>query len=124
MLLRGLYQLLSMTGIPRLVFRLTMDGRVPLWTKLILVAGVVYLVLPFDVLPDMVPALGRIDDLLVIVFSIGLFLVLSPREVVSEHIRGKPDEDDGDSDDDSSKPSVIDGSFRYLDDDERRDKRG
>ena len=123
MLLRGLYQLLSMTGIPRLVFRLTMDGRVPLWTKLILVAGVVYLVLPFDVLPDMVPALGRIDDLLVIVFAIGLFLVLSPRKVVSEHIRGGPEEDDRDSDDDSSKPSVIDGSFRYLDD-EKRDKRG
>jgi uncharacterized membrane protein YkvA (DUF1232 family) len=100
-----------------------MDGRVPLWTKLILVAGAVYLVLPFDILPDMVPALGRIDDLLVIVFAIGLFLVLSPRKVVSEHIRGGPEEDDRDSDDDSSKPSVIDGSFRYLDD-EKRDKRG
>ena len=123
MLLRGLYQLISMTGIPRLVFRLVMDGRVPLWTKLILIAGIAYLILPFDLLPDMVPALGRIDDLLVIVLSIGLFLVLSPRKIVSEHIRGGPAEDGEDSDDDSSKPRVIDGSFRYLDDDERRDKR-
>ena len=124
MLLRGLYQLLSMTGIPRLIFRLTMDGRVPLWTKLILVAGIVYVGLPFDVLPDMVPALGRIDDLLAVVLSVGLFLALAPRKVVSEHIRGGPQEGGDDSDDDSSGSSVIDGSFRYLDDDEGRDKRG
>jgi uncharacterized membrane protein YkvA (DUF1232 family) len=101
-----------------------MDGRVPLWTKLILVAGIVYVVLPFDVLPDMVPALGRIDDLLAVVLSVGLFLALAPRKVVSEHIRGGPQEGGDDSDDDSSGSSVIDGSFRYLDDDEGRDKRG
>jgi uncharacterized membrane protein YkvA (DUF1232 family) len=124
MLLRGLYQLLSMTGIPRLVFRLMMDRRVPLWTKFIIPAGIVYLILPFDVLPDMVPALGRIDDLLAIIFSVGLFLALAPGNVVTEHIRGTPNGDDNDTDDDdSSKPGVVDGSFRYLDDDER-EKRG
>jgi hypothetical protein len=124
MLLRGLYQLLSMTGIPRLIFRLTMDGRVPLWTKLILVAGIAYVILPFDMLPDMVPALGRIDDLLAIVFSIGLFLALAPRKVVSEHIRGRPPGDGEDSGDGSGNSNVIDGSYRYLDDEEGRDKRG
>ncbi len=124
MLLRGLYQLLSMTGIPRLVFRLMMDRRVPLWTKFIIPAGIVYLILPFDVLPDMVPALGRIDDLLAIVFSVGLFLALASGKVVSEHIRGAPVGDDNDSDDDDSpKSSVVDGSFRYLEDDEP-EKRG
>ena len=119
MLLRGLYQLLSMTGIPRLVFRLMMDRRVPLWTKFIIPAGIGYVILPIDVLPDMVPALGRIDDLLAIVFSIGLFLALAPGKVLSEHIRGTSPGDDGDS----SKSSVVDGSFRYLEDDER-EKRG
>jgi uncharacterized membrane protein YkvA (DUF1232 family) len=124
MLLRGLYQLLSMTGIPRLVFRLMMDRRVPLWTKFIIPAGIVYLILPFDVLPDMVPALGRIDDLLAIVFSVGLFLALAPGKVVSEHIRGGPPGDDDDSNDDSPKSGVVDGSFRYLEDDDEREKRG
>ena len=124
MLLRGLYQLLSMTGIPRLVFRLMMDRRVPLWTKFIIPAGIVYLILPFDVLPDMVPALGRIDDLLAVIFSVGLFLALAPGKVVSEHILGTSNGDDNDTDDDDpSKSSVVDGSFRYLDDDER-EKRG
>ena len=124
MLLRGLYQLLSMTGIPRLVFRLMMDRRVPLWTKFIIPAGIVYLILPFDVLPDMVPALGRIDDLLAIIFSVGLFLALAPGKVVTEHIRGTLPEGDDDSDDDSPKSDVVDGSFRYLEDDDEREKRG
>lgn len=124
MLLRGLYQLLSMTGIPRLVFRLMIDRRVPLWTKFIIPAGIVYLILPFDVLPDMVPALGRIDDLLAIIFSVGLFLALAPGKAVTEHIRGTPPEDDDDSDDDSPKSGVVDGSFRYLEDDDEREKRG
>jgi uncharacterized membrane protein YkvA (DUF1232 family) len=101
-----------------------MDRRVPLWTKFIIPAGIVYLILPFDVLPDMVPALGRIDDLLAIVFSVGLFLALASGKVVSEHIRGAPVGDDNDSDDDDSpKSSVVDGSFRYLEDDEP-EKRG
>jgi len=125
MLLRGLYQLLSMTGIPRLFFRLMMDRRVPLWTKFIIPAGIVYLILPFDVLPDMVPVLGRIDDLLAIVLSVGLFLALAPGKVVSEHIRGTRAGDDNDSDDDDTpKSSVVDGSFRYLEDDDEREKRG
>ncbi len=124
MLLRGLYQLLSMTGIPRLVFKLMMDRRVPLWTKLIIPAGIVYLILPFDLLPDMVPALGRIDDLLAIIFSVGLFLALAPGKIVSEHIRGSPPRDDNDSDGNSSKSNVVDGSFRYLEDDDEREKRG
>jgi uncharacterized membrane protein YkvA (DUF1232 family) len=102
-----------------------MDRRVPLWTKFIIPAGIVYLILPFDVLPDMVPVLGRIDDLLAIVLSVGLFLALAPGKVVSEHIRGTRAGDDNDSDDDDTpKSSVVDGSFRYLEDDDEREKRG
>ena len=84
MLLRLLYQLLSMTGIPRLLFRLMMDRRVPLHTKLIPVAGLAYLISPWDLLPDnMVPVFGRFDDILVIVLSIALFLVLSVPMTIS-----------------------------------------
>jgi uncharacterized membrane protein YkvA (DUF1232 family) len=101
-----------------------MDRRVPLWTKFIIPAGIVYLILPFDVLPDMVPALGRIDDLIAIIFSVGLFLALAPGKVVSEHIRGERPGDDDDSNDDSPKSNVVDGSFRYLEDDDEREKRG
>ena len=119
-MLRMLYQLLSMTGIPRLLFRLMMDRRVPLPTKLIPVAGLAYLISPIDLLPDMVPALGRIDDLLVIVLSIALFLVAAPRAVVAELIRGNrsgPDDGQSTGGDSRDRGKVIDGSYRYLDDD-------
>jgi uncharacterized membrane protein YkvA (DUF1232 family) len=116
------YQLLSMTGIPRLVFRLMMDRRVPLVTKLIPPAGIVYLILPYDLLPDILPALGRIDDLIVIVLSIALFLVAAPRAVVAELIRGnRSGPDDGPSTNGGSRDrgNVIDGDYRYLDDDKK-----
>ena len=124
MLIRVVLLLFNMTGVPRLLFRLMLDRRVPARLKLLLPAALVYLISPIDVVHDMVPALGRIDDLLAVVLSVGLFLALAPRKVVSEHIRGGPQEGGDDSDDDSSGSSVIDGSFRYLDDDEGRDKRG
>jgi uncharacterized membrane protein YkvA (DUF1232 family) len=123
MLLRALYQLLSMTGIPRLVFKLVMDRRVPLWTKLILVAGLAYLISPIDLLPDrMVPVFGRVDDLLAIVLSIALFLVIAPKKVVAEHLRGdRPGPGGGQSVDGDSRSgaNVVDGSYRYLDDDDK-----
>ena len=122
MLLRALYQLLSMTGIPRLVFRLMMDRRVPLWTKLIPAAGLVYLIMPYDLLPDIIPALGRLDDLIVIVLSIALFLVIAPRDVVAEHIRGGrsgPGDGQSTGGDSRDRGKVIDGSYRYLDDDDK-----
>jgi len=122
MLLRMLYQLLSMTGIPRLLFRLMMDRRVPLVTKFIPVGGLAYLILPYDLLPDILPALGRLDDLVVIVLSIALFLVAAPKAVVAEHIRGdRSGPDDGQSAGGGSRDGdkVVDGSYRYLDDDKK-----
>jgi len=56
----------------------------------------------------------------VIVLSIALFLVAAPRAVVAEHIRGNrsgPDDDSG------SDTKTIDGSYRYLDDDDEKPRR-
>ncbi len=112
---RMILTLLNMTGIPRLMFRLMLDGRVPLKTKLIPVSALAYLVSPFDFVHDMIPALGRIDDLLAIVLGVALFLAASPKDVVVEHIRGRrPDDTDQSSGPDGS---VIDGKYRYVEDD-------
>ena len=46
----------------RLVWRLWRDARVPGWTKLIPLAGLVYLLSPIDLIPDlMLPGLGQLD---------------------------------------------------------------
>ena len=106
--------LLNMTGVPRLVFRLMLDARVPLGLKLILPAAVVYLVSPLDIVPDILPALGRIDDVLVILIALVMFLGMAPRDVVAEHFRGAPANDrtrDGDG-------KVVEGQYRRVDDDD------
>ena len=95
-----------------------MDRRVPLRLKLILPAALVYLVSPLDIIPDMLPALGRIDDILVILISVVLFLALAPRDVVMEHmgISGsspQPPESSSETDDD-----VIEGKYRVIEDGE------
>ena len=107
--------LLNMTGIPRLMLRLMLDRRVPLRTKLIPVVSLIYLVSPFDIVHDMIPALGRIDDLLAIVLGILLFLVAAPKDVVTEHIRGRRPDDDDRNGSTGSDGAVIDGKYRYVD---------
>ena len=114
---RILLLLASSTRIPSLVLRLLMDSRVPLRLKLLLAAPALYLVLPIDLVPDALGALGRIDDLLAILIGTSIFVSMAPREVVREHLKGgsgrgttSPPKDarPGDS-------TIIDGSFRYVD---------
>ena len=122
-MLRGLFALLNMTGVPRLVFRLMLDRRVPLRLKLILPAALVYLAVPVDLLPDIIPVAGRIDDLFVIIGALVIFLGLAPREVVAEHARGGGQGAGGEQ---AAKPDekVIEGEYRLVDEDENEeDKR-
>lgn len=105
--MRLLLTILQMTGVPRLVFRLMIDRRVPMRLKLILPAALVYLISPFDLVRDMVPVLGRIDDVLVLAAALALFLGTAPRYLASEHGGGRRPDADG---------KVIDGSYRFIDD--------
>ena len=70
----------------RLLIDLTRDGRVPLVARALLPALALYLVLPLDLIPDFIPVLGQLDDLLVIVLIGGLLLRLTPLHLVEEHI--------------------------------------
>jgi uncharacterized membrane protein YkvA (DUF1232 family) len=63
------------------------DDRVPLRAKLVLPGVVAYLLMPLDIIPDFIPVLGQIDDLLLIAGGLWLFLRLSPADVVEEHVR-------------------------------------
>ncbi len=115
-MLRGLILLLQFTGVPRLVKGLMLDRRVPLRLKLILPAALVYLILPFDLVPDILPVLGRIDDVLALLLSLVLFLGLAPKDVVLEHL-GRPSGSTG-RDSSKSDKNVIEGDYRVIKDDD------
>ena len=71
----------------RLAWRLLNDPRVPLATKLIIPGVLVYVISPIDLLPDVIPVLGQLDDIAVIVLGVRFFISASPADVVAEHRR-------------------------------------
>lgn len=71
----------------KLYYRLLSDRRVPIMPKLMLVAAVAYAVSPLDLIPDMIPVVGELDDLGVILFACRTFIQLCPRELVAEHVQ-------------------------------------
>ena len=71
----------------RLAWRLFWDRRVPLWTKLIPPVALGYVFFPLDIIPDVAPGLGQLDDVAVLLIGIKLFIELSPPDVVHEHLR-------------------------------------
>jgi uncharacterized membrane protein YkvA (DUF1232 family) len=71
-----------------LVSRLLQDERVPRRRKLLLVALVGYLALPFDLVPDFIPVAGQLDDVLVVAFVLRRFLRSGDEPLVREHWPG------------------------------------
>lgn len=71
---------------PVLFWRLFRDRRVPLPARLVLPGVGLYLLMPLDPIPDFIPVIGYLDDLLVVVLGLWLFLRLCPQEIFWEHI--------------------------------------
>jgi len=71
----------------RVFSRLVSDPRVSLRSKLVPLGVLGYLILPVDLLPDVFLVLGQIDDLVVILLGLKLFIRLCPPEVVQEHVK-------------------------------------
>ncbi len=70
----------------RLAWRLFFDERVPLWTKIIPPLALGYVLFPFDLIMDITPFLGQLDDVAVVLIGLKLFIELSPPAVVREHL--------------------------------------
>jgi uncharacterized membrane protein YkvA (DUF1232 family) len=69
----------------RLAARLLREPRVPVLLKALLVAAASYVILPFDLVPDVIPGLGQLDDLLVTVIAIESVIALLPPGLVEYH---------------------------------------
>src|SRR3954452_14614519 len=74
-----------------LVSRLARDPRVPRRRKLLLLALVGYLALPFDLVPDFIPVAGQLDDVLIVALVLRQFIRRGGEEMIRELWRG-PDQ--------------------------------
>ena len=63
---------------------LTQDKRIPKVSKLLIAVALFYLVSPIDLIPDCIPVIGHIDDLIIIPILICLALRFVPKNVIAE----------------------------------------
>ncbi len=70
----------------RLVTALVLDDRMPASRKALLAGAAGYLVIGRDLIPDSVPILGGVDDLVVVVLAVDLFLEGAPDDLLEEKL--------------------------------------
>lgn len=75
----------------KLIWRLARDPRVPARPKATLLLLGAYLASPIDVIPDFIPGLGHVDDLVIAAFALDQMLNRVSPEIVREHWEGEED---------------------------------
>lgn len=70
----------------RVVWGLVRDPRTPLPLKGLLAAGLAYVAMPLDLIPDAIPIIGQADDITVLLLVLDLFIANAPEAVREEQI--------------------------------------
>jgi len=70
----------------RLIWELLRDERTPLGRKALLAGALGYLVIGRDLIPDEIPVIGGLDDLVVVVLAVDVFLEGVPAELLYEKL--------------------------------------
>ena len=92
--------------------RMMLNSQIPFKYKLLPILAVLYVVSPFDFLPDFIPMIGWADDLIVLILAIFVFIGLSPKNIMRDASK-----DDQPQKNKSSK--IFDGKYRVIKDDEK-----
>jgi uncharacterized membrane protein YkvA (DUF1232 family) len=75
----------------KLLARLSKDPRVPIRRRVLVVAALAYVISPVDLIPDFVPGLGRLDDVVLVSVAIDRMLSGADAAVLAEHWDGSED---------------------------------
>jgi uncharacterized membrane protein YkvA (DUF1232 family) len=80
--------LMFLPNLVMLCLKLMVDKRVPRTERALFAAAVIYAVVPFDFIPDMIPFVGQVDDLFLIALTVLRLIDRTDDLVVREHWRG------------------------------------
>jgi uncharacterized membrane protein YkvA (DUF1232 family) len=61
------------------------DPRVPWYAKALAIAVAAYAASPIDLIPDFIPVIGYLDDLIIVPLGIALVIRLVPPAIMAEH---------------------------------------
>ncbi|MGI6491458.1 MAG: YkvA family protein [Pelotomaculum sp.] len=74
----------------KLMYNLLKDPRVARVDKAIVGAALAYVLLPADLLPDLIPFLGQVDDVYIVVIALQRLLNSAGENIVAQYWQGKP----------------------------------
>lgn len=74
-----------------LCVRLLADPRVPMVDRALVAGAIAYAIIPFDLIPDMIPFVGQIDDAYLIALTLLRLMERTDPKVVREHWSGGGD---------------------------------
>jgi uncharacterized membrane protein YkvA (DUF1232 family) len=80
--------------VPNLVLlcaRLMVDPRVPTKERVLVAGAIIYAVMPFDLIPDLIPFVGQIDDAYLIALSLLRLATVTDPQIVRQHWNGGGD---------------------------------
>ncbi len=60
------------------------DGRIPWYVKFLASFAIAYALSPIDLIPDFIPVLGLLDDLILLPLAITLILKLIPTDIMDD----------------------------------------
>ena len=67
------------------VYRLVMkDSRTPFVAKVLLGTAIGYALSPIDIIPDFIPIIGHLDDIIIVPGLVFMALKLIPKELIEE----------------------------------------
>ncbi|MFO7660357.1 MAG: YkvA family protein [Candidatus Cloacimonadaceae bacterium] len=72
-----------------LLSRLAIDDRVPTRKKLFAGAIIAYVIMPLDIIPDFIPFIGQIDDLVLSVLGLNMILNEIDKQVLIDNWSGQ-----------------------------------
>lgn len=81
----------TLPNLIKLLARLMKDRRVPLRRRALVAATAGYVLSPIDLVPDVIPVLGQVDDLLLAALALHHLVNGVEPEVVQEHWDGSHD---------------------------------
>ena len=83
--------LLFIPNLVLLCFRLMTDSRVPGTDRALVAGAVLYAIIPLDLIPDMIPFVGQIDDAYLIAVTLLRLVERTDERVLREHWNGGGD---------------------------------